>query len=105
MSALKQRDACAVTLRDLLLLFLAHLVRILKLSEEFVRVLDAIDAEIQIVDVLIAGTQPRRFVGRIRLVCRQRKVWLGAGDGWRFGRGSRRRHGRRAISYDVEAED
>src|SRR5437764_14519353 len=104
MRAFKERYARTVTLH-LFLLLLAYFVRVIELFEKLIRVLDAIDAEVEIVDVLIAGPQPRRFVGRIRFVCRQRKVWLGAGDGWRFGRGSRYGRGRRAISDDVESED
>src|ERR1041384_3050155 len=90
MSAFEQRHARAITLRQLRLFFFAHLVRILKLLEKFVWVLDAIDAEIEILDVPIAGPQPRRFIRRISLVRRQREVWLSAGDRWRFGHRDRK---------------
>ena len=59
MRALEQRYARAVTLRDLRLFFFAHLMRIVELLEKFVRVLDSIDAEIQVVDILIAGPNAR----------------------------------------------
>src|SRR5260370_25675094 len=84
MSALEDRNASAVTLGRGFFFLFAHLMRIVELLEEFDRILDAIDTEIQIVDVLIAGPEPRRFIWRIGAVGRQRKVRLGADDGSRF---------------------
>ena len=90
MSTIKQRHTRSVTLRDFLFLFLAHLVGIVELFEKLVRVFDSIDAEIQIIEVLVAGPQPRRFVRRVRTIRRQRKVGLGARDSWSLCRRRRR---------------
>src|SRR5947207_15282868 len=95
MRTLEQRDARAITLGDRFFFLLAHLMWIVKLLEELVRVLDSIDAKIEMVDVLIAGPEPRGLIRRIGAVRRQRKVWLGAGDGWRLWLGCGSNAGRR----------
>ena len=68
MRAFEQRDPRAVPLGDLFFFLLAHFMWIVELLEELVRVLDAVDAKVEIVDVPITGPQPRRFIRRIRLV-------------------------------------
>src|SRR5882762_1132226 len=105
MSALEDRNASAVTLRRGFLFLLAHLMRVVELLEEFDRILDAIDAEIQIVDVLIAGPEPRRLIWRISAVGRQREVRLGTDDGGRFWLRRLRGCARGARANHVEAEN
>ena len=80
MRTFEQRNPRAIALRDFFLLFLAHLMRVVELLEKFARVLDTIDAEIEMVDVLIAGPDARRFVWRISAIRRQREVGLSGGD-------------------------
>src|SRR6267143_1614034 len=103
----EQRNSGAVALRDFFLLFLAHLMRVVELLEKFVWVLDAIDAEVEMVDVLIARPDARRFVWRISAIRRQREVGLSRGDS-RRGRlwlcGRRRLVPRRARTNHVEAK-
>src|SRR6266550_6777538 len=106
MRTLEQRDAGTIPLGDYFFFLLAHLVRIVELLEKLVRVLDAIAAKIEIVDVLITGPQPRRLIRRIGAVRRQRKVRLRAGDSRRFRFGRKRGAGRDGSrTNDVEAED
>src|SRR5919205_540060 len=105
MRAPEQRQTRAVTLRDLLLLFLAHLMWIVELLEKLVWVFDPVDAEIEIVDVLVAGPQPRGFVRRVRTIRCQRKVRIAGGDSWRFLRFRLLWRRRSARADDVEAED
>src|SRR2546423_12971335 len=106
MRSFQQRDARAITFRQLLLFLLAHLVRVVELLEKLVRILDAIDSEIEVVNVLITGPQPRGFVRRVSLVRRQRKIRLRAGDSWRLWLRGRRFSRFRAFGADdVEAED
>ena len=106
MRTLEQRDAGAIPSGDRFFFLLAHLVRIVELLEKLVRVLDAVDAKIQIVDVLIAGPQTRGLVRRISAVRRQRKIRLGAGNGWGLWLGRGRGTGRDgARTNDVKAED
>ena len=81
MRALEERWTRTVTLRDFLLLFLAHLVWIVVLLEKFVGIFDPVDAEIQVFDVLVAGPQSRRFVRRVRTIRREGKVRLIDRDG------------------------
>src|SRR5215471_20466477 len=80
MSALEQRDARAITLRDLFLFFLAHRMWVVELLKKFVRVLDPVDAKVQVIDVLITGPESRRLVRRVGFVGGQREVRFGAGD-------------------------
>src|SRR6266404_4889573 len=77
---LKQRNPRAVALRDFFLLFLAHLMRVAELLEKLVRILDAIYTEVEMVDVLIAGPDARRFACRISAIRRQREIGLTVGD-------------------------
>src|SRR6266498_3347356 len=96
----EQRNPRAVALGDFFLLFLAHLMRVVELFEKFVRVLHTIDAEIEMVDVLITGPDARRFVWRISAIGRQREVGLSGGDRrrgrlWRRGRRRLVPHGAR----------
>src|SRR5438552_3989437 len=106
MRTLEQRDACAIPLGDDFFFLLTHLVRIVELLEKLVWVLNAIDAKIQIVDVLIAGPKPRGLIRRIGTVRRQRKVRLGADDSRHHGFGRERGTGRDGSrTNDVEAED
>src|SRR5215831_4504251 len=84
MSPHEQRDARSITLGDLFLLFVAHGVGVVELLKELVRVLNPVDAEVQVIDVLITGPQSCRFVRRVGFVRCQREVRFGAGDFWRF---------------------
>src|SRR5437870_9917419 len=104
MGSFERRDAAAVSLRYFFFFLLANLVRIVELLEELCRVLDAIDAEIEIVDVLIAGPQARRFVWRVSAIRCQREVGLGANNGWRRLDG-RHRSPCGARANNVESED
>src|SRR6266436_9103485 len=107
MRTFQQRNPRAITLRDFFLLFLAHLMRVVELLEKLVRVFDAIDAEVEMVDVLIAGPDARGFVWRISAIRRQREVGLSRSD-CRHGRlwlcGRRRLVPRGARTNHVEAK-
>src|ERR1051326_3157428 len=105
MSPFEQGNARAIALGDLLLLFLAHLVRIIELLKKFVRVFDPIHAKVEVVDVLITRPQPRRFIRRIAFVSRQLEIRLRARDSWRFWLHRQNGRGRGARTNYVEAED
>src|SRR2546430_264206 len=94
MRTLEQRDARAIPSGDRFFFLLAHLMRIVKLLEKLVGVLDSIDTKIEIVDVLIAGPEPSGLIRRIGAVRRQRKIRFRAGDGRRFWLGRGRGAGR-----------
>src|SRR4030095_11974127 len=100
--ALEYREA-AITLRDFFLFLLAHLMWVVEPFEEFGWVFDAIDAKIQIVNILITGPQPRRFVRRISAIGCQRQVRLAADHSWRR-RSWFCRSPRGARANDVEAK-
>src|SRR5437667_3673468 len=82
MRALKQRDTNAIALCGRFLFLLAHLMWIVELLEKLRRILDVVNTKVEIIDVLITGPQPRRFVWRVSAVGRQREIRPGGGDGW-----------------------
>ena len=55
MSALKQGNAQAIALRGSFFFLLAHLMWVVELLEKFRRVLNVVNAKVEIVDVLITG--------------------------------------------------
>src|SRR5437762_1895123 len=58
-----------------------------KLLKEFGRILDAVDAKVQVIDVLITGPHARWFAGRISPVRREREVGLCRSNSGLTGRG------------------
>ncbi len=106
MRALEDRDAAAITLRDFFLFLFAHLMWVVELLEEFRRVFDAIDAKVQIVDILVAGPHARRFVRRVTAISGQREIRFAANDRRRrSGRLRRRTRGPRANHVESESRN
>src|SRR5262245_36636824 len=100
----EQRNARAIRLGDFLGFLLAHLMRIFELLEKLIRVLDAIHAKVQVLDVLVTGPEPRRFIWRVAAIGRQREVGLGARFPRRFGRSRCRSCRGGLMPDDIETE-